>query len=86
MGAHDQVIFLQGPDFVERNRGRLNLSSTVLNPKRPPKIDWRAFDAMSEEERHEPRLPIKTRSLRPRRSLRMRGPSHDPFFVVRLKP
>ena len=23
-----------------------------LNPKRPPKSDWRAFDAMSEEERH----------------------------------
>jgi len=23
-----------------------------LNPKRPPKSDWRAFDGMSEEERH----------------------------------
>jgi hypothetical protein len=23
-----------------------------LNPKNPPKTDWRAFDAMSEEERH----------------------------------
>lgn len=23
-----------------------------LNPKRPPKTDWRAFDAMTEEERH----------------------------------
>jgi putative transcriptional regulator len=23
-----------------------------LNPKRPPKSDWRAFDAMTEEERH----------------------------------
>jgi putative transcriptional regulator len=23
-----------------------------LNPKKPPKTDWRAFDAMSEEERH----------------------------------
>jgi putative transcriptional regulator len=23
-----------------------------LNPRRPPKSDWRAFDAMSEEERH----------------------------------
>ena len=23
-----------------------------LDPKRPPKTDWRAFDAMSEEERH----------------------------------
>jgi putative transcriptional regulator len=23
-----------------------------LDPKRPPKTDWRAFDAMTEEERH----------------------------------
>ena len=23
-----------------------------LDPKRPPKTDWRAFDAMSDEERH----------------------------------
>ncbi|MFL5062616.1 MAG: helix-turn-helix domain-containing protein [Xanthobacteraceae bacterium] len=23
-----------------------------LDPKKPPKTDWRAFDAMSEEERH----------------------------------
>jgi putative transcriptional regulator len=23
-----------------------------LNPKKPPKTDWRAFDSMSEEERH----------------------------------
>ena len=23
-----------------------------LNPKKPPKTDWRAFDAMSEEQRH----------------------------------
>jgi putative transcriptional regulator len=23
-----------------------------LNPKKPPKTNWRAFDAMSEEERH----------------------------------
>jgi len=23
-----------------------------LNPKRPPKTDWRAFDAMSEKDRH----------------------------------
>jgi putative transcriptional regulator len=24
-----------------------------MNPKRPPKTDWRAFDAISEEERHQ---------------------------------
>jgi putative transcriptional regulator len=27
-----------------------------LDPKRPPKTDWRAFDAMSEEERHQAAL------------------------------
>jgi putative transcriptional regulator len=27
-------------------------TSFRLNPKRPPKTDWRSFDAMSEEERH----------------------------------
>ena len=24
-----------------------------LNPKKPPKSDWRVFDAMTEEERHQ---------------------------------
>ena len=27
-----------------------------LNPKKPPKTDWRAFDAMSEDERHQAAL------------------------------
>jgi hypothetical protein len=27
-----------------------------LNPKKPPKTDWRAFDAMSKEERHQAAL------------------------------
>ena len=27
-----------------------------LNPKKAPKTDWRAFDAMSEEERHQAAL------------------------------
>jgi len=29
-----------------------SITKFKLNPKRPPKTDWRAFDAMSEEERH----------------------------------
>jgi putative transcriptional regulator len=29
-----------------------NITSFSLNPKKPPKTDWRAFDAVSEEERH----------------------------------
>jgi putative transcriptional regulator len=27
-----------------------------LNPKAPPKTDWRAFDAITEEERHQAAL------------------------------
>jgi len=27
-----------------------------LNPKRPPKTDWRAFDAMSDDQRHQAAL------------------------------
>ena len=29
-----------------------NTTKFRLNPKKPPKTDWRAFDAMSEGERH----------------------------------
>jgi putative transcriptional regulator len=29
-----------------------SITKFKLNPKRPPKTDWRVFDAMSEEERH----------------------------------
>jgi putative transcriptional regulator len=29
-----------------------NITKFRLNPKRQPKTDWRAFDAMSENERH----------------------------------
>src|SRR6516164_6192017 len=51
-----------------------------LNPKKPPKNDWRAFDAMSEEERHraalsEPDAPPATaaRLARARRVLTVRA-------------
>ena len=29
-----------------------NITRFRLNPKKPPKADWRAFDAMSDAERH----------------------------------
>jgi putative transcriptional regulator len=29
-----------------------NITKFNLDPKKPPKSDWRAFDAMSEKERH----------------------------------
>lgn len=29
-----------------------SITKFKLNPKKPPKSDWRAFDAMSEEDRH----------------------------------
>jgi putative transcriptional regulator len=35
---------------------RGSITKYRLNPKRPPKTDWRAFDAMSEEERHQAAL------------------------------
>ena len=31
---------------------KANITSFKLNPKKPPKSDWRAFDAMSEAKRH----------------------------------
>ena len=33
-----------------------SISKLKLNPKRLPKSDWRAFDAMTEEERHQAAL------------------------------
>jgi putative transcriptional regulator len=33
-----------------------NFKRFKLNPKKPPKTDWRAFDALSEEERHQAAL------------------------------
>jgi putative transcriptional regulator len=41
--------------FPPEERSRMRKRSTTrfrLSPKKPPKSDWRAFDAMSEEERH----------------------------------
>ena len=33
-----------------------SITKFKLNPRKPPKSDWRAFDAMSEEERHQAAL------------------------------
>jgi putative transcriptional regulator len=35
---------------------RGSITKYRLRPKRPPKTDWRAFDAMSEDERHQAAL------------------------------
>jgi putative transcriptional regulator len=41
----------------ERSRMKKgSITKFKLNPKRPPKTDWRAFDAMSESERHQAAL------------------------------
>lgn len=40
---------------IKGNGGRMKKGSTrrfTLNPKKPPKTDWRAFDAMSAQERY----------------------------------
>ena len=44
-----------------------NITKFKLDPKKPPKADWRAFDAMSEEARHlaavsDPDAPPATRA------------------------
>lgn len=33
---------------------RGSITKFKLDPRKPPKTDWRAFDAMSDEERHRP--------------------------------
>ena len=33
-----------------------SITSFRLDPKKPPRTDWRAFDAMSDEERHQAAL------------------------------
>ena len=43
------------PEGLSRMK-RGSITSFKLNPKKPPKTDWRAFDAMSEEERHQAAL------------------------------
>ena len=40
-----------------------NITRFKLDPKKPPKTDWRAFGGMTEEERHQQRF--RTRMLRP---------------------
>jgi putative transcriptional regulator len=55
-----------------------------LDPKRPPKTDWRAFDAMTEEERHaaavaDPDSPPATEAqlARARRVVNVRALRHS---------
>jgi putative transcriptional regulator len=67
-----------------------------LNPKRPPKTDWRAFDAMTEGERHaaalsDPDAPPATEAQRARarrmpnvRSLRERMKLTQEEFAKRF--
>jgi len=49
---------MRGPSFASypregRNRmKKRSITKFKLDPKRPPKTDWRAFDAMSEGKRH----------------------------------
>jgi len=46
-----------------------------LKPKRPPKTDWRAFDAMSEDERHQAALSHPVCRLRLKPNLHVFGAS-----------
>ena|SRR3989454_4256329 len=45
--------------FLPEVQSRMKKGSITrfrLDPRKPPKTDWRAFDAMSEEERHQAAL------------------------------
>src|ERR1700674_5779137 len=47
------------PKISARGHSRMKKGSITkfkLNPKKPPKTDWRAFDAMSNAERHQAAL------------------------------
>jgi hypothetical protein len=55
-----------------------SITKFKLNPKKPPKSDWRAFDAMSEEARHraarsDKDAPPATKAQLARARLRARG-------------
>jgi len=54
-----------------------NITKFKLSPKKPPKSDWRAFDAMSQEQRH--RAALSDPDARPATAEQLararRGPS-----------
>ena len=53
-----------------------NITRFKLNPKKPPKTDWSAFDAMGEKERH--RAALSDADLRARQRLRIGRPWDRP--------
>ena len=53
-----------------------------LNPRKPPKTDWRAFDAMSDEERHQAALSDPDCSARNRSTACARAPRADGASVA----
>ena len=64
---------------------KANITRFKLNPKKPPKTDWRAFDAMSEKERHraalsdpESRPATEAELARARRALSVPTPRQPP--------
>jgi len=44
-----RIVSARGASHMKKG----SITRFRLNPKRPPRSDWRAFDAMSEEERHQ---------------------------------
>jgi len=64
-----------------------SITKFKLNPKKPPKTDWRAFDAMTEEQRHraavsDPDAPPATEAqlARTRRARKLRLRKWCPFM------
>jgi putative transcriptional regulator len=52
----DSLWFASYPPEERSRMKKGSITKFKLNPKKPPKRDWRAFDAMTEEERHQAAL------------------------------
>jgi len=50
--AQPIYVLLRAAAFMKKGK----ITKFTLDPDNPPKTDWRAFDAMSEEERHQAAL------------------------------
>jgi hypothetical protein len=73
-GANNKTSFASSRREEPSRMKKGNITKFKLSPKKPPKSDWRAFDAMSEEQRHRAALSDPDAPRRPRSSSRARSP------------
>jgi putative transcriptional regulator len=72
--------------YLPEERSRMkkgNITSFRLNPKKPPKTDWRAFDAMSEAKRH--RAALSDPDCRPASKAQLAGARRVPTVAALRK-